>query len=250
MAFLLLAMTFANLPETWLGDWDELEYWLARMELYFYIHKVPEENKVTVALILVDGRPIDWIKSELNNLLLNRQDDGGILAQWDKFKDQMRKIFGEFGERRVQRRVQRQRRFEISSPQNGQVSDAWSVPTDLSPGSSLPEETMQIDVPLEEEGPSESSLAGEHTVPYASSSPQPENGHLPGDLGFEVTKVDQSLEEEAPTEWETSSDDNVMIGLAVKEPIRRFVGVVPHPPIVGLSDPGLSKFRGITNGEK
>lgn len=95
-----------NKPDVYHGDRTGLEDWLTQVETYFIFYPVPLEQKTLFASTFLRGRAQHWLKPNLRKYLDdNDEDEGGIFANFTKFKKELRRIFGTSNEEQTAERV-------------------------------------------------------------------------------------------------------------------------------------------------
>ena len=81
-------------PDLYHGDRQKLDDWLNQVEMYFMFTPLESNKKTLFATTYLRGRAQHWMKPMLQKYLDGKGDTDGILQSFNKFKEEIRRIFG------------------------------------------------------------------------------------------------------------------------------------------------------------
>ncbi len=94
-----------NTPDKYMGERTGLEDWITQVEVYFSFYPVPDSKKTLLASTFLRGRAQHWFKPSLRKYLDRDEDPGGIFANFDSFKGELRRVFGISNEKEMAERI-------------------------------------------------------------------------------------------------------------------------------------------------
>ena len=82
-----------NKLDTYHEDRNKLDNWLTQVDVYFAFNHVSKSKKTLFASTFLRDRVEAWLKPQLREYLDDDEDDTRIFADYDKFKEEIRRIF-------------------------------------------------------------------------------------------------------------------------------------------------------------
>ena len=73
---------------------ERLDHWLKQLEVYFNIHGITEEQKISFARLKMGGHPLVWWESYVETLRLSKEE---LISSWEDFKRLLREQFYPLG---------------------------------------------------------------------------------------------------------------------------------------------------------
>jgi hypothetical protein len=72
----------------------KLNYWLHQLELYFSVHRIDEEKKISFVRLKLEGHALTWWESHMKTLRLEGDPQ---VTKWEDFKTLIKSQFYHIG---------------------------------------------------------------------------------------------------------------------------------------------------------